>query len=62
MLGVEFLQEWNAPLAPGSGSEALRNQARDRRILPGDVVAEFPQTDAETEADVVVGVQGIGLR
>ena len=62
MLGVEFLQEWNAPLTTGSSSEAFRNQARDRRILPRDVVAEFSQTDAETEADVVVGVQGIGLR
>ena len=58
VLGVEVLQERDAPLAAGAGGEALGDEGGDGGVLDGEVGADLAEGDSEAEADVVVGVHG----
>lgn len=58
VLGVEVLEEGDAPLAAGAGGEALGDEGGDGGVLAVEEGADFAEGDVEAEADVVVGVHG----
>lgn len=56
VLRMKMAQEGHAPAAAGPGPEALADQGGNGRFLTLQVVANFPQGDMETQADLVVRV------
>ncbi len=53
---VEFLEEGDAPLATGAGAEAIAGDGGERGFLTFIEIDDFAHGNAETEADVVIGV------
>lgn len=53
-LRMHALQKWNAPVAPRAGTLAEGQLARDSRAFTLQEGREFPQADAETEADMII--------
>ena len=55
---MQLLEEWNAPPAAGSGTQAVRHPAGHRWILTFEEVAKLSQADAKAQADMIVGFHG----
>lgn len=56
VLGVEVLQERDAPHAARAGGEAFRDERGNAWVLAGEKAADLAERDMEAEADLVVGV------
>lgn len=59
MLGVEMLQERDAPLASRAGAEALGDKGYDWRVFSSQERTDLAQGNVEAQAHVVIGVHGV---
>lgn len=60
VLGMQFLQERDAPAAARSGGETFADERGNRRILSGKIAADLPERDMKAEADMIIGVHAQG--
>jgi hypothetical protein len=58
VLGVEVLEERDAPAAAGAGAEAFGDEGGDGWVLAGEERSHLAERDVEAEADFVVGEHG----
>lgn len=59
---MQFLEQWDAPAAAGSGPQALADLAGVSRSFPVEVVGDFAQGDLKAEANGLVSVHALDHR